>query len=486
RDMARAAHKGSGDVATGKIWFELKEKLGPVEFVGYDADEADGRVLAIVKDGESVSSVASGDEVFIVLDKTPFYGESGGQVGDVGRFTSGAAIIDTQKPLEDFIVHKAKLSAPLKVGETVHAIISAQLRNATRANHSATHLLHKALRDALGEHVTQKGSLVAPDRLRFDFSHPKAVSKEELAAIEKKVNEVVARHTPVKCTVMAPDEAIKAGAMALFGEKYGDKVRVLAMGEDAGKTYSTELCGGTHVRNTGDIGLFKIVSEGSVASGIRRIEAVTGEGVRQYFAAELEKQQEHLQKLEEDNVRLVNQLGAKPASGGYHYSKERINSALLAEVPAIYDTESKRQQQLIGDLQEENKKLAKDLAEAKKQQALSGGGEVKVEKIGSVTFIGKIFDGLDPKELRPVAEGYLKQADVTAVATSVEGKASVVVGVNKSLTGKLSAVTLVQAAVAELGGKGGGGRPEMAQGGGPQAGNLEAAIFKIKEILIGR
>ena len=306
RDMARAAHKGSGDTATGKIWFELKEKLGAVEFLGYDADEADGKVLAIVKNGESVQSAAAGEEVTIVLDHTPFYGESGGQMGDTGRFTAGgkkiADIIDTQKPLDDFIVHKAKLTAPLKVGGTVHAAIDTNSRNATRANHSATHLLHKALRDKLGEHVTQKGSLVDADRLRFDFSHPKAVTREELTSVEKKVNEVVARNTPVECKVMSPDDAIKAGAMALFGEKYGDQVRVLSMGVDNDKTYSTELCGGTHVRATGDIGLFKITSEGSVASGIRRIEAVTGEGVRAYFKEELAKQQEQLQKLQEENA----------------------------------------------------------------------------------------------------------------------------------------------------------------------------------------
>lgn len=477
RDMARASHKGSGDTATGKIWFELKEKLGATEFLGYDADEADGKVLAIVKDNAPVTSANAGDEVFVILDKTPFYGESGGQIGDTGSFTSKATILDTQKPLEDFIVHKAKLLAPLKIGDNVHAVIDTKLRDATRANHSATHLLHKALRDQLGEHVTQKGSLVAPDRLRFDFSHTKAVAREELDTIEKKVNEVVARNTPVECKVMSPDDAIKSGAMALFGEKYGDKVRVLSMGVDNDKTYSTELCGGTHVRNTSDIGLFKITSEGSVASGIRRIEAVTGEGVRDYFEKELFKLNEQLQKLRDDNAKLLAELQKKPAAANFNLSPDALKNSILKGVPGIYEKQYSGAQEAIRTLQDDNKKLAKELAEAKKQQAL-GGGEVKVGKIGSVNFIGKIFDGLDPKELRPLAEEYRKQADVVALGTAVEGRASMLVASSGG-----NSVTLVQAAVAELGGKGGGGRPEMAQGGGPDADKLPAALDKIKSLI---
>ena len=483
RDMARAAHKGSGDTATGRIWFELKEKLGAVEFLGYEQDEADGKVLAIVKDGAEVQSADTGDEVFIILDKTPFYGESGGQVGDTGRFSSGAAIIDTQKPLENFIVHKAKLSAPLKVGETVHARISEQLRNAIRANHSATHLLHKALRDALGDHVTQKGSLVDADRLRFDFSHPKAVSREELAAVERKVNEVVARNTPVDCKVMAPDDAIKAGAMALFGEKYGDKVRVLSMGVDDGKTYSTELCGGTHVRKTGDIGLFKIASEGSVASGIRRIEAVTGEGVREYFEKELVKLNEQLQKLQDERMRLSEELKKTVPTLPKFLSPADLKNVAPEKLFDLFKEQSLAQSSVIEKIQDENKKLGKELAEAKKQQALGSSGEVTAEQIGTVSFISKIFDGLDPKELRPVAEGYLKQADIVALGTSVEGKASIIVAVNSPLSQQRSAVPLVQAAVAELGGKGGGGRPEMAQGGGPEAEKLTIAMDKIRSTI---
>ncbi|MDE3060882.1 MAG: alanine--tRNA ligase, partial [Pseudomonadota bacterium] len=473
REMARAAWSGSGEKAVGKLWFELKEKLGATKFLGYEKTETEAKVIAIVKNSEPVQNANAGDEVYIVLDQTPFYGESGGQIGDTGAFASLATIVDTQKPLEDFIIHKAKLSAPVRIGDKVHAIIDTALRDKTRANHSATHLLHKALRETLGDHVTQKGSYVGPDRLRFDFSHPKAVSKEELATVERKVNEVIRRNTPVECRVMAPDEAIKAGAMALFGEKYGDQVRVLSMGEDGGKTYSTELCGGTHVRATGDIGLFKITSEGSVASGIRRIEAVTGEAVREYFEAQLSVQNAQLQKAIEENERLLAALSKDVKAG-----VEKLIMPASGLTQEIYETLSSRISDAIQQLLEENKKLSRELAEAKKQQALSAGGEVKPEAIGGIQFIGKIFDGLDPKELRPLAESYRQQADVVALATNVEGKASVVVASNKG-----NAVALVQAAVAELGGKGGGGKPDVAQGGGPQAEKLENALSIIRQKL---
>jgi alanyl-tRNA synthetase len=489
RDMARAAHKGSGDTVTSKIWFEIKEKVGTTQFLGYDADEADAKVRAIVKAGASANEAASGDEVFIVLDKTPFYGESGGQVGDTGQLMAGgkaiAVVADTQKPLDDFIVHQAKLSGTIKVGDSIKAAIDVERRNKIRSNHSATHLLHKALRDALGTHVTQKGSLVSDERLRFDISHPKAVAKEEIAAIERKVNEVVARDTAVDCKEMAPDDAIKAGAMALFGEKYGDKVRVLTMGEDGGKPYSVELCGGTHVRRTGDISLFKITSEGSVASGVRRLEAVTGEAVRDYMVESLTKQYEQLQKLKDDNARLLSELpGGRKPTVTYTFSADSIKKAKLSELNALYEKESAAQQQATQTLMDENKKLGKELAEFKKQQAM-GDSKVEKEMIGDIAFMGKAFNGLDPKELRAIAETYLKEADkgVAAVATNVEGKASVVIAISKPLTEKISAVTLVQAAVAELGGKGGGGRPEMAQGGGPDGDKLDAALAKVKSLV---
>ena len=486
REMARAAWSGSGDKATGKIWFEVKEKVGSTEFVGYEQDDAEAKVVAIVKNNESVAAAEAGDDVFIVLNKTPFYGESGGQAGDSGRLERNGMVVakvgDTQKPIDELHVHKAKLEFDVAVGDSVYAVIDTPLRDATRANHSATHLLHKALRDALGDHVAQKGSLVSPERLRFDFSHPKAVAREEIAAIEKKVNDVIWRNTPVDTKVMTPDDAIQAGAMALFGEKYGDKVRVLSMGVDENKTYSTELCGGTHVRRTGDIGLFKVTSEGSVASGVRRIEAVTGEGVREYFKSELAKQHEQLQKFQADNNRLLTELGKSANAGPLPLYAEKLTGVALKELPAMHENYTADYQNRIQSLQDDNKKLSKELAEAKKQQAL-GSGEVKAETIGNVSFIGKIFDGLDPKELRPLIEAYAKQAQVVAVGTNVDGKASVAVALAKPLSEKISAVTLVQAAVAELGGKGGGGRPEMAQGGGPAADRLDAALNKIKALL---
>jgi alanyl-tRNA synthetase len=474
------------------------EQIGVTEFDGYEKDEADSKIFAIVKDGVSVESANAGDEVYVVLDHTPFYGESGGQVGDTGSFSANgkriADIIDTQKPLEDFIVHEAVLTAPIKLGGSVHAAIDAHLRNRTRANHSATHLLHKALRDQLGAHVTQKGSLVDADRLRFDFSHPKAVSAEEIAAIEREVNSVIARGGAVDCKEMAPDDAIKAGAMALFGEKYGERVRVLSMGirdqalgiseenhssnpqSPMPNPYSIELCGGTHVRNVSDIQLFKITSEGSVASGIRRIEAVTGERVREHLESELEKLRAQEQKLRDDQAQLLTSLSRELKKSTA--APENLGKNIFADYARISATLT----QSIAQLQEENKKLSKELAEKKKQAAL-GDSKAEVEKIGAYTFIGKIFDGLDPKELRDVANGFLKQADIVAVGTNVEGKGSVVVGVNKPHSEKISAVALVQTAVAELGGKGGGGKPDMAQGGGPEAGKLASALEKIKNLI---
>jgi alanyl-tRNA synthetase len=487
REMARAAWSGSGEKAVGNLWFALKEKYGSTKFLGYDEDSAQAKIIAIVKDGAEVANADAGERVFIILDQTPFYGESGGQVGDSGEFAGVATITNTSKPLEDFIVHEATLHKAVKPGDVVTAQINVNNRNAIRANHSATHLLHKALRDVLGEHVTQKGSLVTADRLRFDFSHNKAVSREEIAEVERRVNEVISRGGAVECRVMSPDEAIEAGAMALFGEKYGDRVRVLGIGKNTENgNYSVELCGGTHARDVADIGLFKITSEGSVASGIRRIEAVTGEGVLSYFDSELAKQYEQLQKLEQDHARLSDELAKlslKTPATEFSAKPQAVKAAPLKDAGNIYSKESARQEAAIAALQEENKKLNKKLAEAKKEQAMGSSEDVKPEQIGSYSFIARNFDGLDPKELRAVAETYIKQAQIVVVSTVVEGKVSIVVAVEKQASAKISAVTLVQAAVSELGGKGGGGRPDMAQGGGTDAGALPKAIEKIKSLI---
>jgi len=433
------------------------------EFLGYAQDEGAASLVAIVKDGHEVNEVKSG-EAQLIFNQSPFYGESGGQMGDAGVVKMGDAIVaeitDTQKPIDDLHVHKAIVKAPLKVGDTVTLHIDAARRARIRANHSATHILHAVLRRQLGDHITQKGSLVAPDKLRFDISHPKAMTREEIASAEAEVNRVIWQNAPVHTRLMTPDEAVKHGAMALFGEKYGDEVRVVSMGtrhEAIGTSdhasslmphaYSIELCGGTHVSATGDIGLFKILSESAVAAGIRRIEAVTRDGAFEYLAQQ------------DARVRDIGtQLKANPA-----------------------ELESK-----IAALMNERKKLEKELGEAKKSLAMGGGGgsaAVEVETIGGMSFIGKIFDGLDPKELRGVAEGYLKQAEVVVAATHTEGKASLVVAVGKTLLDKINAIDLVKAAVEVVGGKGGGGRPEMAQGGGPDAGKLEEALEAIKKRL---
>ncbi|MBV8939802.1 MAG: alanine--tRNA ligase [Alphaproteobacteria bacterium] len=458
RDRARQAWSGSGEKAVGQQWFALKERLGATAFTGYEEEASDAEVLAVVPDG---------DEAYVVLDRTPFYGESGGQVGDTGRFAVNgqavAEVLDTQKPLEDFHVHRVRLLRQLAAGDRLRAEIDADRRAAIRANHSATHLLHKALRDRLGAHVTQKGSLVAPDRLRFDFSHGKALAPEDIAAVEAQVNALIWRNTPVQTRCMAPEAAINAGAMALFGEKYGEQVRVLSMGaagdqwqvtseesrhSPPGTHYSIELCGGTHVRATGDIGLFKIIGESAVAAGVRRIEAVT----RKEAFAYLETRDEVVRQLAE---------------------------ALKTPAESLPER--------IAKLQEEQKKLARELAAAKKQLALGGSAAAapQAEKIGEHNVAVRLFDDLAPKELRGVAEDLLKSsgADVAVAATGFEGKASLVAAVAKGRADALSAVTLVQAAVAALGGKGGGGRPEMAQGGGPDAALLGQAVEAIRAAL---
>ncbi len=412
-----------------------------------------------------------------------------------------AEVTDTQKPLEGFHVHQVQTKAPLKVGDNFRLVIDEQRRDRIRANHSATHILHAVLRRQLGEHITQKGSLVAPDRLRFDISHPAGLLREEIESVEREVNRVIGQNAPVATKLMTPDEAIAAGAMALFGEKYGDEVRVLSMGighEALGtgeqssspnaqslvpNAYSVELCGGTHVHATGDIGLFKIVSEGSVASGIRRIEAVTGEGVREYAKKEFAKLNEQLQKLADERAKLLSDLN-KPSVAAVHLlSLEALQKASLGNLLGFYEQETTSAQSAIAALQDENKQLGKALAEAKKQAAL-GDSKAEKETVGGYSFIGKTFSGLDPKELRSVAEGFLKDgAQIAVAATDMEGKASIVVAVDKAHSGKVSAVDLVKAAVEILGGKGGGGKPEMAQGGGPEAGKLPEALATIRQKL---
>ncbi|MBI4967151.1 MAG: alanine--tRNA ligase [Rhodospirillales bacterium] len=453
---ARKAWAGSGEAATESVWFELREKVGATEFLGYDTETAEGTVLALVAEGKPVDRLTAGQEGWIVVNQTPFYGESGGQMGDCGSLSvagGNAAIVDTLKKLGDFILHKAKIGqGAIAVGQPCVLAVDGSRRAALRAHHSATHLLHAALRHHLGEHVTQKGSLVAPDRLRFDISHPKALAAEEIRAVEDEVNREIRANTKVATTLMSPDDAIKAGAMALFGEKYGDEVRVVAMGQAGeAKRYSVELCGGTHARRTGDIGLFKIVAESAVAAGVRRIEGVVGEAALH-----------HIANAESALARAAAVLKAAPAD--------------LPERVAV--------------LLDERKKLERDLAEARKKAALGGGGAAPApeKRIGAVAFAGRLLDGVGAKDLKGMADDEKKRlgSGVVALIASAEGKVSLVVGVTDDLTKTVSAVDLVRAGAEALGGKGGGGRPDLAQAGGADPDKAGAALAAIEAALAAK
>ncbi|MCR4378552.1 MAG: alanine--tRNA ligase [Rhodospirillales bacterium] len=459
---ARASWAGSGEAATDALWFDIKDQLGATEFLGYKTERAEGQVLVIVMDGERVDEAGEGDLVQIVANQTPFYGESGGQMGDIGTISADGLHIevsDTQKKLAALHVHVGRvLKGSVKVGQNVTFGVNHGHRSQTRANHSATHLLHAALRRELGEHVTQKGSMVSHERLRFDISHHKAVAAGELADVEAMVNGQVRANTEVVTRLMAPEEAVAAGAMALFGEKYGDEVRVLSMGldpDDGGsKDFSVELCGGTHVARTGDIGLLKIVSEGAVAAGVRRIEALTGAAAVEY----LEAQEAALQAA-------AHVLKSSPA-----------------EVPA-------RVQQLL----DERKKLEREVQELRKKLATgggfgggaSGGGESR--DVGGVTFAPRLLDGVPGKELKALADDIKTQikSGVVALVSVCDGKLSLVVAVTSDLTDKISAVDLVRAGAAAVGGQGGGGRPDMAQAGGPDVDKAQAGLDAIEVALAG-
>lgn len=458
---ARAAWKGSGEAASGEVWFDIAEREGATEFTGYASTSGEGRVVAIVKAGAEVDSAGAGDEVVILTNQTPFYGESGGQTGDSGTIANVAGLLaqvtDTTKPLGRLHAHQVRIEAGMvAVGDTVELKVDNTRRDAIRANHSATHLVHAALRNRLGGHVTQKGSMVAADRLRFDFSHPVALTPEDIAAIEAEVNAEIRANETVSTRLMTPDDAVAAGALALFGEKYGDEVRVLAMGRPGkeGRNYSVELCGGTHVRATGDIGIFRIVSESAVSSGVRRIEAMTGEGARQW---------------------LVGREEALKAAAG-------VIRATPEEVPAR-----------LAALMDERKRLEKELAEARKALALGGGGTGGAaasadEAVAGVTFSGQVLEGLDPKELRPLLDA-AKQRMGSGIAVLIavnDGKASIAAAVTDDLTDRFSAVDLVRAGVEALGGKGGGGRTDMAQGGGPDGSKANDALAAVKAALVAQ
>ncbi len=455
RAEARKAWSGSGEAATEALWFEIREKVGATEFLGYDTVEAEGKIVALVENGQTVEAVHPGHEVMLVVNQTPFYGESGGQEGDTGTVAvaGGKArlvVRDTLKKLGDLMVHVGTVEGgPIAVGEEVRLEVDAERRDAIRAHHSATHLLHAALRRTLGEHVTQKGSLVGPDRLRFDISHPKPLSAEETRTVEREVNRQIRRNREVGTQIMTPDTAIEAGAMALFGEKYGDEVRVVSMGgEDTGPHFSVELCGGTHVRRTGDIGALKIVAESAVAAGVRRIEAVAGGA----FIAWAEQQEDLL-------ARAADALKAAPA-----------------DIPAR-----------IGQLLDDRRKLERDLAETRKQLATGGGAGPAAKQVNGITFAGRVLDGVPAKDLKGMADEIKKQigSGVVALISTDGGKASLVVAVSEDLAGRYDAVALVKTGAEAVGGKGGGGRPDMAQAGGPDAAAAQAALDRIEAAIGG-
>jgi alanyl-tRNA synthetase len=459
KEEARRAWKGSGEAATETIWFEVRERVGATEFLGYDTEKAEGVVRALVAGGKETDKVGAGAEAAIVVNQTPFYGESGGQVGDAGviRGANGAVlrVTDTQKKLGDVFVHMGVVEkGTFTAGDAVELEVDHARRTATRANHSATHLVHEALRQVLGTHVAQKGSMVAPERLRFDFSHPKPMSAEELQAVEDLANAIILQNAPVETRLMAIDDAMQTGAMALFGEKYGDEVRVVSMGvgttgAKANKSWSVELCGGTHVSRTGDIGLVRIVAETASAAGVRRVEALTGEGARAYLAEQDRRVREAASVLRVKPEEIVDRLKA---------------------------------------LLDERKTMERQLADAKRQIALGGGAAEAsagptVRRLGKVDVIARVVQGLDPKDLRGLVDDGKKQVGsgiVIVAGVTEEGKAGLAVGVTSDLAGTYNAVDLVRAGVEVLGGKGGGGRPDMAQAGGPDGAKAGDAVKAIE------
>jgi alanyl-tRNA synthetase len=450
RAEARKAWSGSGEAATEAVWFETREKVGASEFLGYDTERAEGEIVALLVDGKPVDCAKAGMSVAVIANQTPFYGESGGQMGDVGTISvtgkGRIAVTDSHKKLGDLIVHLGTVTeGVIALGDFADFKVDEARRTALRAHHSATHLLHAALRHQLGDHVTQKGSLVAPDRLRFDISHQKGLSDEEIRLVEDEVNLHIRRNLPVETRLMTPDAAIAVGAMALFGEKYGEEVRVVTMGEGA-SSYSVELCGGTHVRRTGDIGLFKFIAESAVAAGVRRIEAMVGAAAEIWVTEQTSLLGRAAQSLK----------------------------APSAELPGRIDA-----------LLEERRRLEREVSELRRQMATGGAQAAANKTVAGVTFAGRKLDGVPAKDLKGMADEIKKQigSGVVALVSAAEGKASLVVAVTDDLISRFSAVDLVRVGSEALGGKGGGGRPDMAQAGGPDNGKVEGAISAIEEAL---
>ena len=458
RAKARASWAGSGEAADEAVWFSLREKTGATEFLGYETESAEGVIAALVKDGKEVAALKKGESGAVVLNQTPFYGESGGQVGDTGVLTADGVrfkVTDTQKYLGDMFAHIGTVEeGTLKPGMALALDVDHARRGAIRKNHSATHLLHEALRQVLGDHVAQKGSLVAPDRLRFDFSHPKPMSGEEIGRVEDIANDMVLQNSAVTTRVMPIDDARASGARALFGEKYGDEVRVVAMGEGGGNTlgWSIELCGGTHVKRTGDIGIISVVGESAVGAGVRRIEALTAKAAR---------------------------------ANANHFAK--LAKATASELRVPVDDVPGR----VGALMEERKQLERELTDVKKKLAMGGTGKSDggdgLRTIGDFKLMARSVEGIELKDLRSLADEGKKKVGsgvVAIVGVTGDGKAGVVVGVTPDLTTRFNAVDLVKKGAEVLGGKGGGGRPDMAQAGGPDGSKADAALAAIEAALV--
>ena len=452
RAEARKSWAGSGEAATDAIWFAVADAVGPTEFLGYETEGAEGEIVALVKDGRQVERLAAGEEGFVVLNQTPFYGESGGQVGDTGLMTGEgvkATVLDTTKHSGVF-THRVKVEeGTLAKGVGLALEVDHQRRSAIRANHSATHLLHEALRLVLGDHVAQKGSLVSPDRLRFDFVHTKPMTEQEIAQVEDLANDVVLQNAPVETRLMGVEDAKQSGARALFGEKYGEEVRVVSMGEPEGNAlgWSVELCGGTHVRRTGDIGLITVVGESAVGAGVRRIEALTATNAR-------------------------------------HHA--RANSGIVASAASLLRTGPHEVLERIEALQGEVKRNERALADARQKLALAGTAGTAapaVETVNGVSFVGRVVEGVEAKSLRGLVDEEKKRAGsgvVALVLKGEDGKGTVAVGVTQDLTSRISAADLVKLGTAALGGQGGGGRPDMAQGGGPDGSKAADAVAAIR------
>ena len=463
RELAKKNWKGSGDAAVEDIWFGIRDKLGATEFLGYETNQAEGVILSLLKENKEVKELKSNDEGMIITNQTPFYGESGGQVGDTGEIISGDfkfEVTDVQKKLGDLFVHYGKVTnGSIKINENVEMKINEERRNDTRAYHSATHLLHESLRRVLGTHVTQKGSLVEPSRLRFDFSHMKPISNEEIDKIETFVNSMVEKKSDVRTRLMTPDEAVENGALALFGEKYGDEVRVLSMGDDGEKYFSTELCGGTHVKNTGDIGKFKIISQSSIAAGVRRIEALRDKQLEDY----LNNKEKQLNLSSEKNDELIKDLSEQIISlGGKPNTDQSDQKSLIKNLEKQLDT------LLVNSILNDKTK-----------------NKIKDEEIKGIKIRFQNVDGLPPKELRKLVDNGKKDLGegIVVVFASKEGKVGVAIGITDKLTNKFDAVKFVKLSSEIIGGQGGGGRKDFAQAGGQDQSKIKEAFEKIKSLI---